>query len=320
MQSLLQADLKNAFKKERQRALSIERVLPLALVMLMFANVFASEAAWADETAQAAFQSQTSKVSATTPLGSVEGLERTRPEGISIRWSAPFSTGIQVLVEDFKLDQRLIKFVKRNFNLPLGLELVVHQGGEPFIDVPGTPSKTARAYIPKTMFQEMYASIQRRYSEQAEVRSAIMAAATERLLWQQFARLLFSQLEVTLRGEEAFLLDNFVSLMLLNLHDAHYLLDASEEYLVTERGEQVLSENRFESELAFDHARYQRITCLVMGSDHQEDSERLKSLAWDDELLAMCRLKYQSKLQEWVDLLDPHLKETAPMRTWLAEP
>lgn len=315
MQSLLQPDLKNAFKKERQRAASIERVLPLALVTLVLANLFASEAAWADETAQEAFQSQTSKVSATTSLGSVEGLERTRPEGISIRWSAPFSTEIQVLVEDFKLDQRLIKFVKRNFDLPLGLELVVHQGGEPFID-----ATTGRAYVPKTMFQEMYASIQRRYSEQSEVRSAIMAAATERLLWQQFARLLFSQLEVTLRGEEAFLLDNFVSLMLLNLHEANCLLDASEEYLVTERGEQVLSENRFESELAFDHARYQRITCLVMGSDHQEDSERLKSLAWDDELLAMCRLKYQSKLQEWVNLLDPHLKETAPMRTWLAEP
>lgn len=315
MQSLLQPDLKNAFKKERQRAASIERVLTLALVTLVLANLFASEAAWADETAQVAFQSQTSKVSATTSLGSVEGLERTRPEGISIRWSAPFSTEIQVLVEDFKLDQRLIKFVKRNFNLPLGLELVVHQGGEPFID-----ATTGRAYVPKTMFQEMYASIQRRYSEQGEVRSSIMAAATERLLWQQFARLLFSQLEVTLRGEEAFLLDNFVSLMLLNLHEANYLLDASEEYLVTERGEQVLSENRFESELAFDHARYQRITCLVMGSDHQEDSERLKSLAWDDELLAMCRLKYQSKLQEWVNLLDPHLKETAPMRTWLAEP
>ena len=236
---------------------------------------------------------------------------------LTLRWELPEqgAAKLQELFQTFGIEKRLLYFVDANLVLPKDLELVMHQGGEPFVDV-----MAGRAYLPEGMFLEMLSSIAQRYPEQEHSRKSVYAAAVEHVLWQQFAKLLVSQLSVSVQGEEAFVLDNFVSVMLLNLYESPYLLDAAEEFLVVDSGTQVLADKPFDSELEFDRARYQRIACLVLGRDYQPYAEILETLSWDEKHLQLCQERYRKSLNNWYEALEPSLKQNAPLARWRSYP
>jgi len=184
-------------------------------------------------------------------------------------------------------------------------------------------------FIPFSFLHKLNHGLKNKYPEQQAIRDHIYAAAVEKFLWFEFGRALVNQFTLPISGQEIFALDNFSTLMLVNLNqlNSDYILDATEAYLLIDHTFS-LTENRvYESESEFDEHRYRRVVCLILGKDladkhHQSEApyaELLSELAWDNKRLIQCQKHYHNKLFAWLEALRPHLKENNQFKTWLED-
>jgi len=183
--------------------------------------------------------------------------------------------------------------------------------------------------IPFSFLHKLDQGLKSKYPEQQAVRERIYATAVEKFLWFEFGRALVNQYTLAISGQEVFALDNFSTLMLVNLDqlNSDYILDATEAYLLIDHTFS-LTENRvYESESEFDEHRYRRVVCLILGKDladkhnHSEApyAELLSELAWDNKRQVQCQQHYQNKLLAWFEALRPHLKENNQFNAWLED-
>ena len=243
------------------------------------------------------------------------GLNHTLAAELSFRWetSIPENDNLREVLSAHQVEIRLQTFVKVNLQLKADTEFVIHQGGEPFFD-----ARENRVYLPYSLFLELHERLVERYPEQLLVRENIFSAAVEQLIWFQFARVLVSQYALPVSGLEAYALDDFVVLMLLNLSDTPYLLDAAEEYLLVDHSSSLLQSDRFQNEIEFDKARYHMMVCTTVGKDYLHSEEILKDLAWEPERHERCQTLYWQKLKQWYASLAPYLKEDNQLLLWLS--
>lgn len=247
-------------------------------------------------------------------VGSVAHASETKSDAyFQLRWEASEAQADKLffLVQQYQIVPRVSAFVDQNLHLDQTVEVVVHQGGEPIFD-----RLSQRVYLPVSVFYELYASVQNRYPEQLQTAERLFAASAERLVWQQLVKLLVSQFALRMEGEEAFVLDSFATLSLLNLYDNPYVMDAAEEFLLVEDADLVFSE-RYPSEEELDKARYQRMACLILGRDYQPYLDVLDNLSWDNARIENCQKRYQQELVRWLQALEGRLKEGSRMPYWL---
>jgi Putative metallopeptidase len=235
---------------------------------------------------------------------------------VKIDWSAislAESERIRAVLNEGQVEQRLAEFSEKSFVLKKEIVIAVYHGAELFLDV-----SSGVTYLPLQMLRQLEASIEGRYARQL-VRHKIFSAAVEQLLWVQLGKALVSQFSLPIQGEPSYALDGFATVMLLNLYDSPYLLDATEEYLLVDLSDDALVSGRFQSELEFDKSRYQLIVCTVVGKDFDRFQNNFPELAWTSDRRAQCEQRYQTQILEWYQALLPYLKPSNRIRYWLPE-
>lgn len=235
-------------------------------------------------------------------------------ETLSIRWelgqeTAP--TEIKGMLENAGASERLSSFVKRSIELKSPVSIVIYRGAERYFD-----RRRNESYIPLTSLRQILSSVKSRYARE-RVQEKIFVSAVEQMLWFELGRILVSQFALPIQGEEAYALDSFATLMLLNLYENQYLLDAAEEYLLVDDVSQLMPEKNGQSEMEFDRSRYQLILCTVLGKDYLPYEQTLAALAWEEERLLQCQTRYREQMQSWHEALAPYLKPDSNLHRWL---
>jgi len=240
----------------------------------------------------------------------------TMAKSANLDWSGVSSDEVErirAMLDEQQIEKRLSAFVDRSLLLKKEVLIVVYPGFELFLD-----TASGISYLPFQMLRQLEASITERYARQA-VRQKIFAAAVEHLLWVQLGKALVSQFSLPIQGEPAYALDGFATVMLLNLHDSAYLLDATEEYLLVDQTGEALVSGEGKSELEFDKSRYQLIVCTVVGKDFDKFQNSQPELAWAPARRAQCERRYQAQISEWYAALQPYLKPENRIRYWLPQ-
>ncbi len=219
------------------------------------------------------------------------------------------------LLQEERVFLRLQDFVDANFILQDELSYVFYPGRELFFDAAHN-----QANIPFSLLHDLQHDLKVKFPEQPNVRRRIFASASEHLLWTFLGRALVNQYALPIVGQEAFVLDSFATLMLLNHNGGReddYLLDAAEAYLLVVRSSSLLSSDSSKNEQQLDQQRYQEIVCLVLGKDHGVNDTILQELAWDEARLEACRQSYHQLIQKWYQELSPFLKAGNRIQSWL---
>jgi hypothetical protein len=231
--------------------------------------------------------------------------------------------------------ERIKQFSVQNFKLNTDIN---YRFQHPHYSYKDTPSKTVQVTtesetynfdidISFSFLHQLDQGLQLKYPEQREIQERIYAAAIEKLLWFELGRALISQYSLSIAGKEEFALDNFSTLMLLNLNtlNTDYILDAIEAFLLIDQSISFISEQSYQSEVELDEQRYRKSVCLILGKDlnlqlqeNQEPYQQLISqLSWDQKRLEQCKKHYLEKLSRWVNALDSHLKNGSQLKSWL---
>lgn len=218
------------------------------------------------------------------------------------------------ILQDHQIFDRLKRFSAQNLQLKAEVSFILYEGEGLFFD-----AAKNEVLIPYASLLELYDGISAKYPQQSEVVQRIFSSAVEQMLWFEFGRVLVSQYALPILGREEYTLDNFSTLMRLNLGDleSEFILDAAEHYLVMEDTKSLRHEAFFQNEIEFDQHRYRMIVCMVLGRDNVPPVDLLAELAWDKERLEWCRQRYLSKLNAWYSVLLPYLKPDNPMQRWL---
>lgn len=220
---------------------------------------------------------------------------------------------------DLKLKQDIVYHIQHPLDSRAGL-----------IDSPDTLEQdtSLHIYLPFSYLYQLDQGLLNKYAEQPDIQEAIYGAAVEKYLWFELGRALIDQFDLGVSGQEVFALDNFSTLMLLNLglQESDYILDATEAFLLIDQSLPFTHENDYEAEISLDEQRYRKVVCLILGKDylsHLKQNELpyqavLKELAWDQKKIEKCQELYLQKLQTWVAALQPHLRESNQLKHWLA--
>lgn len=218
------------------------------------------------------------------------------------------------LLKERDVFEKLKLFSANNLILKKDVTFVLYEGDGPFFD-----ALQNEVLIPYSFLHELYDGVVNKYPQQPEINRKIFSAAVEQMLWFEFGRVLVSQYTLPIRGLEEYTLDNFSTLMLLNLSDleSEFILDAAEQYLVVDDAKSLLQGSSFQNENEFDQHRYRKIVCTVLGLNDQNNVDLLAELAWDSEHLALCRKQYLSNLNDWYEVLFPYLKPDNKMQRWI---
>ncbi|KZY29411.1 MULTISPECIES: DUF4344 domain-containing metallopeptidase [unclassified Oleiphilus] len=182
--------------------------------------------------------------------------------------------------------------------------------------------------IPFSFLYQLDQGLIAKYPQQEGIQEAIYSAAVEKYLWFELGRALVSQFDLGVSGQEVFALDNFSTLMLINLnhHDSDFILEATEAFLLIRQSIPYGGEEDYEAEVSLDEQRYRKAVCLILGKDYlarvnrteQAYHELLEELAWDQKKIEQCQKLYLEKLQTWLDALQPHLRQENRLTSWLA--
>ncbi len=218
------------------------------------------------------------------------------------------------ILQDQAIFKKLQDFTANNLKLKADVIYTLHQGNEPFFG----PSLN-QIFIPYSFLHKVYDDVQFKYPQQTEQLEKLFSFAIEKLIWIEFGRVLISQYDLAISGREEFTLDNFSTVMLLNLSDldSEYLLDATEEFLLIDDSSSLMSRISFQSEAEFDEQRYRMVVCMVLGKDNESYIELLEELAWDKKRLLHCREHYQEKMMAWYEALQPFLKPGNKLDQWV---
>jgi Putative metallopeptidase len=221
--------------------------------------------------------------------------------------------------QDLKLKQDIVYHIQHPLDSQAGL-----------IDTPEAPEEDTRLhiYLPFSYLYQLDQGLINKYAEQPDIQEAIYGAAVEKYLWFELGRALIDQFDLGVSGQEVFALDNFSTLMLLNLglQESDYILDATEAFLLIDQSLPFAQENDYEAEISLDEQRYRKVVCLILGKDYLSHLKQnalpyqavLEELAWDQKKIEQCQELYLQKLQTWVAALQPHLRESNQLKHWLA--
>jgi len=215
------------------------------------------------------------------------------------------------MVEASQLETTINQFVNRSLKLNASIVVRFYEGDEQFFD-----ARENQIYIPASLLSQLYNRVIQRY-EGEFVQQSIFTASLEQLLWYELGRALVFQYALPITGNEAYALDAFASVMMLNLRDNPFILDAAEEFLLVERSNQWTQDGAQQSEAEFDRARYQLIVCMTLGKDRRNYERYLEALSWTPEHLQQCEQRYRDQVKAWYGALTPHLHVDNPMRFWL---
>ena len=219
---------------------------------------------------------------------------------------------------DVLRDQGILKkitgFSVQNLELKSDVFYSFHQGNEPFFG-----ASQNQIFIPYTFLYQVYDDVRVKYPQQAELSDMLFAYTIEKLLWLELGRVLISQYALPISGKEEISLDQFSTVMLLNLSekDSEYLLDATEEFLLVDDSSTLMSRISFQSEEELDELRYRLVMCMVLGKDYESHNELLDELTWDQDRLLHCRDHYQEKILAWYEALEPFLKPENKLKKWV---
>ncbi len=182
--------------------------------------------------------------------------------------------------------------------------------------------------IPFSFLYQLDQGLISKYPQQADIHEAIYSATIEKFLWFELGRALITQFELGISGQEVFALDNFSTLMLLNLNHqgSDYILDATEAFLLIRQSIPYSGKDDYGAEVSLDEQRYRKAVCLILGKDYlahlskteQPYHQLLAELAWDQKKIEQCQKLYLEKLQTWFKALQPHLREENRLSGWLA--
>ncbi|KZY97123.1 hypothetical protein A3743_21150, partial [Oleiphilus sp. HI0072] len=124
--------------------------------------------------------------------------------------------------------------------------------------------------IPFSFLYQLDQGLIAKYPQQEGIQEAIYSAAVEKYLWFELGRALVSQFDLGVSGQEVFALDNFSTLMLINLnhHDSDFILEATEAFLLIRQSIPYGREEDYEAEVSLDEQRYRKAVCLILGKDY----------------------------------------------------
>lgn len=218
------------------------------------------------------------------------------------------------VLQDHAIFKKIADFSNVNLQLKSNILYTFIQGNEPFFG-----ASHNQVFISYTFLHKIYEDLRLKYPQQPVLSDKLFAFTIEKLIWSEFGRVLINQYALSIRGKEVFSLDQFSTVMLLNLNeqDSEYLLDAIEEFLLVDDSSTLLSRISFESETELDEQRYRLVMCMVLGKDHEHHLELLDELTWDQGRLLHCRDHYQEKLMAWYEALLPFLKPTNSLKNWI---
>jgi hypothetical protein len=217
------------------------------------------------------------------------------------------------VLRDHAIFKKISLFSSLNLNLKSDVLYTFYQGTEPFFG-----ASQNQILIPYTFLYQVYDLVRTKYPQQDELSNTIFAFTIEKLLWLEFGRVLVDQYSLSIIGEEEISLDQFSTLMLINLSelDSEYLLDATEAFLKVNDTTTLFSRISFKSETEMDDVRYRLVMCMVLGKDHEKQIEQLDELTWDQDRLSQCKGHYQDKMISWYDALKPFLKPKNSLKKW----
>jgi len=235
------------------------------------------------------------------------------------------------ILEASNIFKKLNSFVDRNLKLTKNVRFIFKHQDTAYSNAHITEeSNEQQIFIPFSILYQLYQGINQKFPQQSDVGDRIYISAVEKHLWFEFGRVLINQFSLSTSGNDDYLLDNFSTLMLINLSDfdSDYILDATEAYLLAERSQPLIKEENFTSELEIDEHRYRVVVCLILGkdiniennqalNDTKEFTDLLSNLSWKKTRLSECRDLYQQKLLSWYQALLPHLKENNQLKSWI---
>lgn len=221
---------------------------------------------------------------------------------------------VLALLQEQTVFKKISDFLSANLRLKADVLYSFIQGNEPLFG-----ASQNQIFIPFNFLHQVYDDLRFKYPHQTDLSNKLFAFTIEKLLWQELGRVLISQYALPITGKEELSIDQFSTLVLLNLSevDSEYILDATEEFLQIDDASTLISRLSFQSEAEFDEQRYRLVMCLVLGKDHENHGELLTELTWDQDRLLSCRAHYKEKMQSWHQALMPFLNAESSFSRWL---
>jgi hypothetical protein len=219
------------------------------------------------------------------------------------------------VLRDHAVFKTISHFSSINLQLKSDVLYTFHLGNQPFFG-----ASQNQILIPYTFVYQAYDYVRDKYPQQDELSNTLFAFTIEKLLWLELGRELINQYSLSITGEEEISLDQFSTLMLINLNewDSEYLLDATEAFLIVDDSSTLLSRISFQSEAQLDELRYRLVMCMVLGKDYNKQDVQLDELTWDQGRLLHCRDHYQEKMMAWYDALKQFLKPENSLKKWIS--
>jgi len=223
-------------------------------------------------------------------------------------------TKLLEVLQEQAIFKKLTDFSAINLQLKSDVRYTFIQGNEPFFG-----AGQNQVFIPYTFLHQVYEDVRFKYPQQPALSDKLFAFTIEKLIWSELGRVLISQYALPITGKEEISLDQFSTVMLLNLSelDSEYLLDATEEFLLIDDSSTLMSRISFQSETELDELRYRLVLCMVLGKDHEDHVELLDEVTWDQDRLLHCREHYQEKMMAWYLALQPFLKPENNVQKWV---
>jgi len=218
------------------------------------------------------------------------------------------------VLQDHLIFKKIANFSAVNLQLESDVLYTFIQGSEPLFG-----ASQNQVFIPYTFLYQAFDYVRLKYPQQAMLSNKLFAFTVEKLLWSELGRVLINQYALSITGKEEISLDQFSTVMLLNLSelDSEYLLDATEDFLLIDDSSTLMSRISFQSETELDELRYRLVMCMVLGKDYEGHAELLEELTWDQDRLLQCRNHYQEKMMAWYEALQPFLKPENNLKKWV---
>ncbi len=250
---------------------------------------------------------------------SVTAATQTPPLSVTLSPQSPID---EVLIEQASIDviaARMTRFALRNFSALPHIRFRFEESSPFPANIWLSDETVYEVSLSFPFLYRMKQSINQQYPEQYELQSKIYQASVERMMWQELGRALIHSIPVQAYDHDAYLLDSFTTLMLLQQYheETDFLLDASEAYLKIDETTPSMLPPDISDEVAFDDERYKRIVCLILGKDYSSQLELnggpylklLDELTWDRRNLERCHQLFLKQTKRWARLLQPVLRE-----------
>jgi len=277
-------------------------MLKLLLFLFIFSSTFASTKAF----------SEAEKVSSEVESVVVEAEDF--KVIFDLESASEKDTKLLEVLQDQAIFNKLTEFSNVNLQLKSDVLYTFIQGNEPFFG-----ASQNQVFIPYVFLHQVYDDVRFKYPQQPLLSDKLFAFTIEKLVWSELGRVLISQYALPITGKEELSLDQFSTVVLLNLSelDSEYLLDATEEFLLIDDSSTLMSRISFQSETELDELRYRLVMCMVLGKDHEDHIQLLDELTWDQDRLLHCRDHYQEKMIAWYEALQPFLKSENDFKKWV---